>query len=200
MAQRGSDLASRLKTALDEEEAAAARAEEERQRRLEAAKEAREALLDDLAAFGEAVGHLAVQRSADGLVLRRGERFLAFEPMGEADRVRVTFTGSEGQEHRLDREPALQDRWVWSFTRRRRADRLPLFDTGLEELLVLALQVPRVTPVEEEDPIVARPSRDRAFRTPSAKPDPFEAFADAPKTTPDPEEPDEARTPVKRTL
>lgn len=176
--RRGSNLAQRMKEKLEEEENAKARALAEREARLTKARAARAELFDDLEAFAAVLEPVACARQANGLVLRRGDRFLHLEPMGEADRVRITFTGSENEDHRLYREPALGDRWVWSFTRRHRGEeRLPLFDDGLEELLVLSLQLPRVSAPED----------DETSATPAATPtaDPFAGFAElAPEPSP----------------
>ena len=76
---------------------------------------------------------------------------LTFAPVGEADRVGVTFTGQPAHEHHeLYRQPELDDRWIWSRRRVKREDRLPLFDEGLEELLVRGLGLPR--PGDESPP------------------------------------------------
>src|SRR5690606_9202927 len=104
---------------------------------------ARDELFDDLAVFGETIGHVVVQRAEGGLTLRWNDRFLHFEPTGEGDRVRVTFDDIGEDDHRLYREPGLGNKWVWVVRRRGREDRLPLFDMGLEELLVLGLKLPR---------------------------------------------------------
>lgn len=190
--RRGSGLAQRMKAKLEEEERAQARAIAERERRLSRARAARDELLADLRAFADVLEPVASAQQGEALVLRRGDRFLQVEPMGEGDRVRLSFTGSEGEEHRLYREEALGDRWVWAFTRRHRGeDRLPLFDEGLEELLVRALELPRVT-APDPDPIIPRPA---APRTPT--PDPFAAFS-APEEPEQPEVP--ASRPSKRNL
>ncbi|MCO4743799.1 MAG: hypothetical protein KC912_03355 [Proteobacteria bacterium] len=196
--RRGSKLAERMKAKLDEEEAARARAIAERERALSKARAARDELFDDLEAFAAVVGHLACARQGENLVIRKGERFIECAPMGEGDRVRLTFTGSEGHEHRLYREAALEHRWVWSFTRPHRGEeRLPLFDSGLEELLVLALELPRITPADP-DPITAPP---KPSRVPAAAPapDPFAAFSEP--TSPDTaSDIPPARGPAKRNL
>jgi hypothetical protein len=143
MGRRGRELAERFRTALDTAEAERRRQEEEQQRRLAEGSQEREALLKDLADIGRSIGHIAVSEQDGGITFRYNERFLHFEPMGEGDRVRVTFDDMGDDEHRLYREPALGNRWVWSMRRRGREDRLPLFDNGLEELLVLGLKLPR---------------------------------------------------------
>ena len=143
MSDRGRDLAARFRAALDHAEHERRSKEEERLRKLEDGRRERDALLADLAAFGEALGHVAVQRHDGGVTFRWADRYLHFEPMGEGDRVRIEFEGVGEDEHRLYREPELGMKWVWLLRRKGREDRLPLFDSGLEELLVLALKLPK---------------------------------------------------------
>ena len=145
MTRPGQELAQRFNQALrvvEEQERKQAAA---REARLEAARKARAQLFEDLGAFAEAVGRLQVQAKShdEGLTIRYRERAVNFLPMGEGDRVEVRFTGSDDQDHRLYREPELQDRWVWVARTSGREDRLPLFDAGLEELLVRGLGLPR---------------------------------------------------------
>jgi hypothetical protein len=76
-----------------------------------------------------------------------------FTAVGDADRIGVRFTGQPAHErHELYRQPELNDLWVWSRRRARREDRLPLFDDGLEELLVRGLGLPRPGEAEPESP------------------------------------------------
>jgi hypothetical protein len=176
-----------MKEKLVEQERARARAVAAREARLASARAARAQLFDDLDAFAAVIDTVASARQGESLILRHGDRFLHLEPMGEAERVRVTFSGSEGEDHRLYREPELADRWVWAFTRKRRGEeRLPFFDEGLEELLVLALHLPRVTPTDEE-------TAPASTGTQPVTSDPFASFSspapDAPSPTPAPESP-----------
>jgi hypothetical protein len=144
MSRPGEELATRFRHAVDQAERTRVAEEAALQRRLEAARAARTALLADLRAFGEAVGHLDVQPhgEGEGLTLRFRERFLSFTAVGEGDRVRVTFAGAEEEEHRLLRDPELGERWVWRYRRGGREERAPLFDLGLEALCVHALGLP----------------------------------------------------------
>jgi len=164
MGRRGRDLADRFRSALDAAEAERRRQEEEQQRRLAEGRKERVALMKDLAEVGRAIEHLAVSEQDGGVTFRFNDRFLHFEPMGEGDRVRVTFDDAGDGEHRLYREPGLGNRWVWSMRRRGREDRLPLFDNGLEELLVLALKLPR--PREVATSPQAQPTLDEAVPGP----------------------------------
>ncbi len=166
MGRRGEELAARFRVALDTVEIARRREEAERLARLAEGRQARESLFDDLAAVGEGIGHVAVQRGESGVTLRWNDRFLHFEPMGEGDRVRIAFDEIGEDEHRLYREPGLGNRWVWVLRRRGREDRLPLFDQGLEELLVLGLKLPR--PGDVAASVAPQPTLDDAVPAPSA--------------------------------
>jgi hypothetical protein len=89
-------------------------------------------------------------------VLAHRGRELAFVALGDGDRVAVKFDSEGAHEHRLYREPALADRWVWARIRRGTTveERLPLFDAGLEELAVRGLGLPR--PPGDDRPMALR--------------------------------------------
>lgn len=154
MARPGQALASRFNRMIQQLEEKRKREDEARAKRLVEAQAARAELLDNLGAFAEAVGHLQVQAKShdEGLTIRYLDHFLHFVPKGEGDRVEVRFSGSEGQEHRLYREPELSHRWVWVVSIGGREDRLPLFDQGLEELLVRGLALPRPSEGIDDSP------------------------------------------------
>ncbi|MFT4623772.1 MAG: hypothetical protein ACI8PZ_002428 [Myxococcota bacterium] len=147
MRRKGADLAARFRRAIRSDRDEKVEQERARDRALEAARAARGALLEELAAFAEAVGFLEVVTRGEALVVRYSDdvvREIVFTPSGDADRVQVGFTGQPAHEHHeLYRQPELGDLWVWSIRRVRREDRLPLFDAGLEELLVRGLNLPR---------------------------------------------------------
>ncbi|MEZ4316486.1 MAG: hypothetical protein R3F61_03245 [Myxococcota bacterium] len=186
MARRGSGLAARLRKAVEQDQSARTVEEKERSERLEAARRARVELFDDLAEVGRELGFAAVERSDEGVVLRRVDRFLKFTANGPGEQVDVDFTGrDEHARHRLYREAALDLRWIWVRERRGREDRVPLFDQGLEVLLVHALDLP--------DP--AASSETAAAVRPGA-PDASGAHTDRSGGDPAPTEP----PPVKRTL
>lgn len=142
MGERRSRLATRFKRAVEKaedarEESQRSAAELERQSRL-----ARAELFADLEALANEIGFLTVQRSKQGLTLRYRERFLHFAPQGVGE-VLVEFEGTGDDEHRLYREAELDHRWVHHRKRRFREHRVPLFDQGIEDLLVAALGLPR---------------------------------------------------------
>jgi hypothetical protein len=138
----GSGLAARFKQAHEAQERAQ-QAREAELRAKETARVARAALFDDLAAFARDTGFVAGDRRPDGVVLRFESRELRFTEDGDGDGVAVAWSDApKGSEHRLYREPMLADRWIWRFVHRGREQRLPLFDQGLQVLLVQALGLP----------------------------------------------------------
>ncbi|GEM_PF-1819103 len=160
--RRGQGLAARLRAGLDQRERAAADEREAARLAQARASKEREAVLEDLAAFGRALGHISVRQRKDSLELRRGEAALRFEPVGDAAQIRVTGDGLRG-DHLLDWEPRL-DRWV--LVRRHRMGREQrelLFDAGLARLMSLSfgLQVADMAepvPVEVEQGGTEEPS------------------------------------------
>ena len=146
--RRGQGLAARLKAGMDQKlqaEQDQKRSEEQARAR---AREERDAVMEDLAEFGRALGHLRVRRRRDHLELAQGEAALRFEPAGEAAQIRVSGDGLRG-EHLLDWEPRL-DRWV--LVRRHklgREHRELLFDAGLMRLMQLCFGL---APAAEEAP------------------------------------------------
>ena len=153
MRRKGSGLADRFRRAVESEEQARKREDEDRQRRQLAAQAARETLFRDLLEFARALGFINAGLSGGALSMRHGDREVRFLPVGDSDRVEVDWEQqAEGERHQLYREANLNHRWVWVFTRRTREDRLPLFDDGLEEILVRGLGLPRPDDVDEANP------------------------------------------------
>lgn len=144
------ELARRFKHVLDEVAKGREAAELERERRLAEARQARQALLDDLAAFGQAVGHLEVEQGEDRLALRFGERQIVFQADGPADRVAVEIaphTQAQGAPKVvLYRHPDAEHRWVLSVGEGRSAAAELLFDAGLIHLLTEGLGLPLPMP------------------------------------------------------
>lgn len=156
MGERRSRLASRFRKAVEKAEDAKQQTERSAKAAEARAKEARDELFDELEALGNDIGFLTVQRRKQGLTLRYQERYLHFAPDGVGD-VTVEFEGTGDDTHRLYREAELGDRWVHLRKRRVRELRVPLFDQGIEELLVDALGLPRpdegdVEPDGDEEP------------------------------------------------
>lgn len=143
MDRGGSRLAARFRKAVLDQDDDRQRQEDAARRAREAAQAARAQLLEELAAIGREIGALQVTEDADGVLLRFRERYLHFGPVGDADRVRVEFEGMGDEENTLYRQAELGDRWVHARRRRAREDRAPLFDQGLEDLLVRGLGLPR---------------------------------------------------------
>ncbi len=155
MARRGSGLAARFRRAIRSERARGEEEKAARERLEAAAREAREALLSELLQISEVIEYVTAERTEDALRLRFGDRTMDFVPEGDADRVRVIWEGlATGHTHLLYRQPELGEIWVWQYRRGQHEDRLPLFDTGLEELLVRGLDLPRPSdeaPTEERE-------------------------------------------------
>lgn len=139
---RGSRLAARFRKAVQDEQSARRDAEQEARRRLEEARAAREALLAELATLVREIGVVEVRPGPDGLTLRYRERHVHLAPKGDQDRIDVEFDGQGDEQHWLYRQAELGGRWVYARKRRHRDDRLPLYDAGLEELLVRGLGLP----------------------------------------------------------
>jgi hypothetical protein len=159
MKAKGSGLAARLRAAVERAEADRADQQAEAERVVHAARAAADGLFDDLAAFGQQLPFLSTERASDRVTLRRDDRHLTFTS-DEEGRVTLTFTGIDARDtHVVYREAALGDRWIWVRSRGARQDRLPLFDQGLEVLLVHALDLP-----DPDLPAPAAPPTDDADR------------------------------------
>jgi hypothetical protein len=147
----GSRLAERFRHAID------AKREEERlereaeQRRREAANQARRELLEDLAAFGRAVGHFEVNARKDRLTFSYDGRTLSFEPQGDEDRVKVSGDDLKGNNLLFIQAPL--NKWVWAHAPPRGAERrIVLFDQGLEALIATVMQIHPQNEDEEAAP------------------------------------------------
>jgi hypothetical protein len=143
MTRRGSGLAKRFQVAVESEQVAREAALEGRDEELVEACAARDELMDDLEHFGQNIALIEVSRSDEGLVFQVGDRFLSFSYIGLAGNVGMRFSGSSEAHHRLYREEDLNNKWVWYSRQGGGEDRTVLFDSGLEELMVLALGLPR---------------------------------------------------------
>ncbi|MEZ4237588.1 MAG: hypothetical protein R3F59_15860 [Myxococcota bacterium] len=147
----GSRLAARFRKAVRNRDEEARRAEEEAQRAQAEAQAARVQLLADLEGLARDIGVIRVQRGRDGLTLRYGERYVHFAPEGDHDRVRIELEGGGDVTHALYRQAELGQRWVYVRSRKFRDDRVPLFDAGLEHLLVDGLGLPPPGEGDDED-------------------------------------------------
>jgi hypothetical protein len=140
---RGAGLAARFRQAVESEAEAKRRLESERQKAILVAVQAVDALLAELEAFGKELGFLDVRRTPNGLRLAHGERLLFLLRGDPGEVVGGSVDKVEEAIYRVYREPALDHKWVLAFNHRRQEVRLPLFDQGLEELLVSGLGLPR---------------------------------------------------------
>jgi hypothetical protein len=149
---RSSELANRFKSAIQRQEDEAKQSvqadrihAEEEQRRREAAEAARSELIEELKAFGEALGFEAKQ-TAKNLLIRSAGRSLALS-LGDPERLGVRYEGS-----------TTDDLLSWdgsTWTLRLGDHSMPLFDAGLEELGVRAFGLPR--PEGSPEPSEAAP-------------------------------------------
>jgi len=162
MGDKGSGLAARFRRAVEARERAHQLEDEQRVDRRREAVEARANFLARVSEFGEETGFIDVRADKDGVTLRFEDRFIHFAPQGDLDRVRVEFDGMGDERHILYREAHLDDRWVWSVTRRSREDLKPFFDEGLEALLIRALGLPSPADVDDE-PEAPSDSRSRSL-------------------------------------
>lgn len=143
-ARPGLVLAARLKATLDEMNPADLKTTA--QEADSASRRARIALLENLAAFAAAVGHLRVRATSRGLHLHYLGRGLMFEPIGDADVVRVRGTSLMTGVHRLILQPGTGVWMLGTFDRSKRERYRPLFDEGLAELMQRALHLPEPPP------------------------------------------------------
>jgi hypothetical protein len=101
---------------------------------------ARDALLADLLAFGQALRGVVAE--ADGAVVRWSTalRAVRFEPDG--GEVAVRWSEPAPRSGRLYREEALGGRWVLAVKAALSEDRVPLIDAGLLRLVTVGLDQP----------------------------------------------------------
>ena len=139
MSERWSKLAERVKEAIEEEKEERRKASlaDEEQRKAELA--AREALIDNLVRFSEAVGHFSVDRGERRVRLALGDRW--FEIDASEPEVRVAFEGADAFTPQLTRASRLRSPWMLCLTVEGEARWLPFFDAGLEALCSIALQI-----------------------------------------------------------
>lgn len=165
MEGRGSRLAARFRKAVEDRDTARRQAEEAARAAAEDARAARTRVLSDLETIARDIGSIDVARVPPPgrlppdappapLQLRLHGRALLFTPQGDADRIDVAIEDAAGEEHWLYRQAELGQRWVYARKRRGKEDRVPLFDLGLEELLIRALGLPR--PEEEVEEVEER--------------------------------------------
>lgn len=141
---RGVGLAGRFRAALDQQAQAQRSEEQARAQQEERARQARQDLLAELAAFGEALGHAAVQAGPERVAIQLDGRELCFQAQEEPGALAVSGPGLRpGWQVRL--QPELG---AWGLYPPYGAAR-PLFDKGLEELM---RRVFELRPAEEEQP------------------------------------------------
>lgn len=155
------------------------------------ARTARAELMEDLRALAQAIGHVEVTATDEALLLEYLGRSMAFRPIGEGDRIEVILSGRP-EKHRVYRERELQNRWVWSWERLGREEKVPFLNKGLEALLVRGLGLPAVSAKDPEAPMSRRTAEAllRPKTAPEARDEP-----DVPRAAPDVSNPDERFAP-----
>ena len=137
---RGQTLAARLRAGIDSRNQELVREKAEAAARVLQLNEERKRLFDDLCAFGEAVGHLSVKRGKGTVDFVYGRKKVRFKAIEEADRMRVS--GGDLPDHT---EIVMQEElnlWiVKSPVGLNRVEQDPLFDKGLERIMVLGLGI-----------------------------------------------------------
>lgn len=129
-------LAGRFKKALEKEEEAHRKAVEARNAWLVAAAYERKEFLVELAEFGKRIGVLDVRRKAGTLLFGFGSRSLEFREAVEGNRIALEHAAAQGHEAVI-----LTEEGEWLLERAGRHE--PFIPGGLEDLLVVALGLPR---------------------------------------------------------
>lgn len=164
MPPKDDDLADRFRRALEDQEV---EIQSKPIRPSVDVAEARDALFQRLQAFAQQVQQIEAREAENSLLLSFGGRGVRFYPSEEG--VIVTYEGwPVAETHRAWPERALDGRWVLEFHRLGRVEQLPMFERGLEELLVHGLGLPR--PAPSDRPIAARTAAALTGRTPELRP------------------------------
>jgi hypothetical protein len=137
-----SKLGARFRRALETDEERKTREREVAERAREDGRRAREALFEQLHGLAREIG-LGFEASPSGITFKHAGRYLHFGRDGDGERVKLSWDGLAPEEATLGRQPELADRWILTRKRGAREVRLPLFDQGLEELLVRVLGLPK---------------------------------------------------------
>lgn len=141
----GRGLAARFRRAHADKEEARKAEEAAQAQREERAREAAAALLVELAAIGSDLGFVDVRTSDEGVLMGHEGRELALRHGDGPGQLVVAGSGGDREAFlgRIYMEAAIGAKWVLAFQHRRQEVRLPLFDAGLEELLVQGLGLER---------------------------------------------------------
>ena len=156
-------LANRIRSQIDADDDKRSREEDERKKSASARKDAdaklarqkaqgqkaRASLLEEIAAFAEAVGHLKIAREDLVVAVTFRTRTVRFEPDGEFDRIALVIPGEAPRNHFLGRDE--QGEWDVVLDEGSKIRRLPLA-AGLEEIMRTMLEVPIAEPSDEDEP------------------------------------------------
>ena len=137
---RGKSLAAKLRAGIDSQLEERAREKVEAEERIRRLGGERDRLFDDLFAFGEAIGHLTVKRGKASLDFTYGRKKLRFKAEGPADRIHVS--GGDIPDHTEIMMQEELNLWiVKSPVGLKRVEQDPLFDKGLERIMILGLGI-----------------------------------------------------------
>jgi hypothetical protein len=201
MQPKDDDLASRMRAAIDEQDANRSAARQAEAVESVDVAAARSDMFARMREFADSVGHIEAQSDDDTLLLSYGDRGVRFSADGNG--VIVSLIGWPGAEiSRAWPESAMAGRWVLAFRRHGREEQMPLFERGLEELLVHGLGLPRPEAVDRPiSPRTAAALVGSGSADDTDRRDRPEAPVRAQKTPSKPTSPGEAPAPKrKRTL
>lgn len=141
--ERGQSLAARLRAVIENRATARAQEAEAAAERRLWVQQQRSQLLEDLQAFGDAIGHISVSAKKGALVFGYEGRELRFTAKNRTEHVAVRGTDVPSQVEVVMQEEL--KRWVVRIPSTQgpsvpdRVEQMLLFDTGLEELMSTAL-------------------------------------------------------------
>jgi hypothetical protein len=135
---RGQSLASRLRNSIDKKRQERARARSEAESRQRWLLEECDRLFEDLRAFGDTVGHIAVSGKGRTLRFKFEGRDVRFDAKGASGTVKVSGTAIPSSSE-ISVHPEL-DLWVLCMPDGEgKMEQMVLFDQGLERLMESAL-------------------------------------------------------------
>jgi hypothetical protein len=164
MGAKLSKLATRFKKAIKKEQEARLKAEEARKAWQKAAVHERTEFLAELAEFGRKIGVLEVKRRGTTLLFGYRSRSLEFREALEGNRILLEYAAAEGEEAVVLTEDG---DWLLELA----GSSMPFIPDGLEELMVVALDLPppggaKATP---KKPAPAPPAKKAAPAPPAKK-------------------------------
>lgn len=168
------DLAERIRRAAEAERGAHSVQAADRAVLLEEGRAARAALLEDLTAFGTALGVVEVDTADDAVSWSFDGRSVVFETSGLGDGMVVTWRELANRTGRLYRESQLRDKWVMTIEiGGREVEKVVFRNEGLLRLLDKGLRLPApddIPAVSEEPAAVQAPDAETEEEAPVGRP------------------------------